>query len=333
MSNTTNTGTSPKRARHVFLTAPRTASHLLLRILNIKAQGAQDTDKNGYFWLPAMYMRNDLNSRPMCEWSPEEKKSLDDMEQQCFNNLLDYIESAEAAGNIVMFKEHAMLLNDPCVETRFIHGESAAVEELKELEGYPDGISSARSSLNKTILSDDFLETLKPTFLVRHPALTIPSLFRAIRHEGFNREVKELGPVERSLIWQRKLLEFYEKSHRDGRGDEPLVLDADDMMTSQGLMVKYAKVAGLDPEKLLFSWEKTPQEVVNSMPPFVQHMLGSLNSSEKVDLSKVGGDIDVSQEAVKWRDEFGDEHGRKLEKYVRAAIDDYEYMRSKRLTL
>ncbi|KAG5655694.1 hypothetical protein KAF25_009193 [Fusarium avenaceum] len=324
---------SPKTARHVFLTASRTASHLLLRIINIDAQNAQDTDKNGYFWLSAMYMRNVLNSRPMCEWSPEEKKSLDDMEQKCFNNLLDYINIAEEAGKIVMFKEHAMLLNDPFIESRFIHGENATIGQPKSLKGYPDGISSFRSPLNKTILSDDFLKTLKPTFLIRHPASTIPSLFRAIRHEGFDREVKELEPVERSLYWQRKLLEFYEESYKAGEIEKPIVLDADDMMTSQELMLKYAKVAGLDPEKLRFSWEKAPQEVVNSMPSFVQHMLGSLNSSEKVDLSKVVGDVDISQEAVKWKAEFGDEHARKLETYVREAMDDYEYMRSKRLTL
>lgn len=258
MSSTTNTGMSPKTARHVFLTSSRTASHLLLRILNIEAQNAQDTDKNGYFWLSAMYMRNDLNSRPMCKWSSKEKKSIDDMEQQCFNNLLGYINSAEEAGKIVMFKEHAMLLNDPSIETRFIHGESAAVGVPKSLEGYSDGISSFRSPLNKTILSNEFLKTLKPTFLIGHPASTIPSLFRAIRHEGFDRAVKELEPVERSLYWQRKLLEFYEESYKEGGIDKPIVLDADDMMTSQELMLKYAKVAGLDPEKLRFSWEKAP---------------------------------------------------------------------------
>lgn len=69
------------------------------------------------------------------------------------------------------------------------------------------------------------------------------------------------------------------------------------------------------------------------MPSFVQHMLGSLNSSEKIDLTKVVGDVDISEEAVKWKAEFGDEHARKLETYVREAMDDYEYMRSKRLTL
>ncbi|KIL88340.1 hypothetical protein FAVG1_08419 [Fusarium avenaceum] len=333
MSNTTDTSMSPKTARHVFLTASRTASHLLLRILNIEAQNAQDTDKNGYFWLSAMYIRNVLNSRPMCEWSSEEKKSIDDMEQQCFNNLLDYINIAEEAGKLVMFKEHAMLLNDPFIESRFIHGENATIGQPRSLEGYPDEISSFRSPLNKTILSDDFLKTLKPTFLIRHPASTIPSLFRAIRHEGFDREVKELEPVERSLYWQRKLLEFYEDSYKAGEIEKPIVLDADDMMTSQELMLKYAKVAGLDPEKLRFSWEKAPEEVVNSMPSFVQHMLGSLNSSEKIDLAKVVGDVDISQEAVKWKAEFGDEHARKLEIYIREAMDDYEYMRSKRLTL
>ncbi|CAG7564523.1 unnamed protein product [Fusarium equiseti] len=318
--------------RHMFVTGPRTASHLLMRILNIKGQGAHPTWNNGYFWLQAMNLRTDAHKNPMKEWPAEEKKSIEDMEQKCFNNLLEYIKNAEAEGNKVMFKEHALLLNHSFFESQRIHGEWATVGEPQDLEGYPDGLSTARSSLNKTILSDDFLKTFRPTFLIRHPALSIPSLFRAVRHEGFKREIKELNHTETSFFWPRKLLESYEAQKNNG-GEEPLVIDADNMMTSPDLMLKYARLAGLDPDKLQFSWEKAPKEVTDSHPPIVQYMLGSLDSSDKVDLGKVAGDVDIDVEAAKWREEFGEIAGDNLETHVRAAMSDYEYMRSKRLTI
>ena len=98
-------------------------------------------------------------------------------------------------------------------------------------------------------------------------------------------------------------------------------------------MLKYARLAGLDPDKLQFEWEKAPKEVTDSHPPIVQYMLGSLNSSNKVDLGKVAGDVNIDIEAAKWREEFGEIAGDRLETHVRAAMGDYEYMRSKRLTI
>ncbi|KAJ4010945.1 hypothetical protein NW752_007516 [Fusarium irregulare] len=333
MSQTGKQTTPPRpEARYIFVTGPRTASHLLMRILNIEGQGAHPTWNDGYFWLQAMNLRTDAHKNPMKEWSAEEKKSIEDMEQKCFNNLLEYIQNAEVEGNKVMFKEHALLLNHPFFESQRIHGEWATVGEPQVLEGYPDGLSTTRSSLNETILSDDFLKTFRPTFLVRHPALSIPSLFRAVRHEGFKRKVKELNLIETSLFWPRKLLEFYEVQESNG-GVKPLVIDADDMMTSPELMLKYARLAGLDPDKLQFEWEKAPKEVTDSHPPIVQYMLGSLNSSNKVDLGKVAGDVNIDIEAAKWREEFGEIAGDRLETHVRAAMGDYEYMRSKRLTI
>lgn len=318
--------------RHLFLTGPRTASHLFIRILNLEGQDAHPTPKDGYFWLQAAYKRIEMYSKPICEWTPEERQAIENIEQQCFDNLLNYINSAERVKKKVMIKEHAILLNHPFFESQFIHGSDATVGEPQVLKGYPDDVSNSRSPLNMTILSDDFLKTFKPTFLIRHPAMSIPSLFRAVQHEGFKRSSKELNAIETSLFWPRKLLEFYE-AHSQDEYDEPIVLDADDVMTSQALVLKYAKLAGLDPDKLCFSWEKASEEVTSSQSPFVQHMLGSLNSSDRVDLTKVAGDIDISGEAMKWKAEFGDELGRTLETHVRAAMADYEYMRSRRLKI
>jgi hypothetical protein len=110
---TTTTMRPTPAARHLLVTSPRTASNLLVRILNFEGQGARPIKSNGYFWLPSILKRYAVQGKPMSEWTTDEKKDIDEVEQQCFNNLLDYIKKAEDEGQLVLFKEHALLLNHP----------------------------------------------------------------------------------------------------------------------------------------------------------------------------------------------------------------------------
>ncbi|KAJ4247464.1 hypothetical protein NW762_013139 [Fusarium torreyae] len=324
--DTTTATSATTSTRHLLVTSPRTASNLLVRILNLEGQGVRPIKSNGYFFIPSMGKRYELQSKPMLEWTPEERKDIDEIEQQCFNNMMSYINEAEKEDQLVLFKEHALLLNHPFFESEFAHGKGTTIGEATVLG------SGTRSDLNKTVLSDELLRTFKPTFLIRHPALSLASMFRAARSEALGRPDKEPSSVERSAFWIRSLFDFYQAQGGNG-GEHPLVLDADDMMISPELMLKYARVAGLNPDKLRFSWEKASEEALSTMNARSRMMLSSLNDSDKVDLSKVAGDIDISEEAVKWRKEFGDENGDKLESWVREAMPDYEYMRSKRLTI
>lgn len=323
---TTTTMRPTPTARHLLVTSPRTASNLLVRMLNFDGQGARPTRSSGYFWLPSILKRYAVQGKPMSEWTTEEKKDIDEIEQQCFDNLLEYIKKAEEEGQLVLFKEHALLMNHPFFESEFAHGKGTTIGEPTVLG------NGTRSPLNKTVLSDEFLKTFKPTFLIRHPALSLASMYRAARSDVLGRPEKEPSLVERSSIWSRALFDFYETEHNNG-GKRPLVLDADDVMTSPELMSKYARLAGLDPEKLRFSWEKASQEELSNMSAMARMMLSSLSASDSVNLDKVAGDLDIAKEAVKWRAEFGDEDGRKLESWVREAMPDYQYMRSKRLMI
>ncbi|KAI8649023.1 hypothetical protein NCS55_01475700 [Fusarium keratoplasticum] len=323
---TTTTMRPTPAARHLLVTSPRTASNLLVRILNFEGQGARPIRSSGYFWLPSILKRYAVQGKPVSEWTTEEKKDIDEVEQQCFDNLLDYIKKAENEGQLVLFKEHALLLNHPFFESEFAHGKGTMIGEPTALG------SGTRSPLNKTVLSDELLQTFKPTFLIRHPALSLASMYRAARSDVLGRTDKEPSIIERSSIWNRTLFDFYEAEHGSG-GERPLVLDADDMMTSPELMSKYARLAGLDPDKLRFSWEKASQEELSNMSAMARMMLSSLSASDSVNLDKVAGNLDIAKEAAKWRVEFGDEDGSKLESWVRAAMPDYEYMRSKRLTI
>ncbi|KAM0192399.1 hypothetical protein ACHAPI_008346 [Fusarium lateritium] len=325
---TTETPHTQRPARYLIISSPRTASNLLTRILNFEGQGAHLEGLNGYFWISSLAQRRAVLQKPMSEWTAEEKQKLEEVEQQCFDKLLNYLNGAEKEGKLALFKEHALLLNHPFYESEFTHGKGTTIGEPTVLKNDTPG---PRSPLNKTVLSDEMLKTFKPLFLIRHPALSLPSLYRATRSDEFQRESKEPSVMERSSIWIRSLFDFYEAHQREG--EPPLVLDADDMMTSPELMIKYVTLAGLDPDKLRFTWEKATPEAISKQTIIAQRMLSSLNDSDKVNLDKVGGDIDLDTEAQKWRAEFGDNDASKLESWVRAAMPDYEYMRSKRVTL
>ncbi|RYO89589.1 hypothetical protein DL764_008552 [Monosporascus ibericus] len=325
--------TKPIQPRYWLITSPRTASNMLVKILNLDGQGVRHAEGGGYFFLPGFIRRLHQLQNPMNTWTEEQRTEIHETQQQCFNALQDYIAKAEDEGQIIYVKEHAMFMNDPVKENEHTHGHGVGESQPLKAQGLED---HSRSKLNLTSLPDVFLKTWNPTFLIRHPALTLPSYCRAVlsglEMDGFKRENQDLQDSEVTLRWIRSLYDFYAAHFPEG-SPWPLVLDADDVMQSQELVARYAAMAGLDPEKLQFTWEKAPQEAIEKIPASQQRMLSSLLASNRVDTSKLAGNIDIAKEAIKWRSEFGEEAGAKLERLVRNAMPDYEYLRSKRLRM
>lgn len=316
--------------RLLFISTPRTASNLFVKILNLDAQGVRPSGLGGYFFMPASRQRGELQRKPISQWTEDEVKSTIEAQQECFDKLQDYIEKAEEEKQLIFVKEHAALLNHPFIESAWLYGQGSSREPTPLV---PRGAaSSTRSTLNKTCLSDEFLATWKPTFLIRHPAMIYTSMFRIFRLEGWERK-RDSPARDLARHWQRALYDFYDKEIYDKDSDWPIILDADDIMIYPELLAKYARIVGFNEEKLIFSWDKATEEEVNRLPPQSQVAVSYLNASNKVDLNKVAGDIDIAQEAAKWREEFGEEDGAEIERLVQACMPDYEYMRSKRLTI
>lgn len=314
--------------RYLLLSSPRTASNMLVKILNLDEQGVRPCFQGGYFFLPPTIKRFGLHTKPMSEWTEEEVKSVYDAEKDAFEKMQDHVEKANEEKQLIYIKEHALILNHPIFESESYHGKGTTVGSPMPLESR-DGVPGTRSEHNKTVLSDEFLMTWKPTFLIRHPAMVFPSLLRKSQELELNLS-KEPTSKEMTMYWARTLYDFY--SEKFGPGSEwPVVLDADDVMQKPELITKYAVMVGLDPDKLRFSWEKASREELDKLSHREQGMLSSINASNKVDLSKLAGNVDIAAEGVKWRGEFGEESGRKLEELVREAMPDYEFMKSRRL--
>ncbi|KAH6844752.1 hypothetical protein B0I37DRAFT_167655 [Chaetomium sp. MPI-CAGE-AT-0009] len=333
--------TAPARPARVWLiTSPRTASNMLVKILNLDAQNVRPAENGGYFFLNAAVKRFSFHDTPMNTWKEEDRAAVYAAQQAALDKLQEYIDGAEKEGQRIFVKEHAFVMNEPHYESEYIYGPDAVTGTPATLP--VQGIEHpTRSALNITLLPDEFLKTWQPTFLIRHPAMMLPSLYRTcIRDDvgGFEIDGRKARPgkeplkSEVTMKWIRTLHSFY-TAHFGEDSTWPIVLDADDIMVTPELVTKYATLVGLEPDKLRFSWEKASEEKLQSMSAPNRVMLSSINASSKVDTSKVAGNIDIDAEAAKWRVEFGEEGGRNLEKWVRDAMPDYLALHAKRLRL
>ncbi|KAF7590780.1 hypothetical protein BBP40_002396 [Aspergillus hancockii] len=332
--------------RFLLLASPRTGSNLLLKILSLEDQPNVATCKNGgYFFMPLVLLKQELR----CSWknveqlSTDERDKLETSMKGCFNALNQHIKGATSSGKLVFVKEHANFLTDPVAKTRFIYGEESVTQELPWMIRGPEEVvrTTSRSIHNKTILSDEFLQGWNPVFLIRHPALSFPSFYRAsVRADG--REFMSSIPGRRScqmvmtMRWIRKLYDFYSEYFTECKkqtgqanihGIWPIILDADDVIAEPAVLVKLCNLIGLDSYFLRYEWEPSSQ----TRPLWAQAFRTTLDSSTKIIATKVAGDIEIDEEVKKWREEFGEEDGRMIEKYVRAAMPDYEFLKSKRL--
>ncbi|KAM0345013.1 hypothetical protein ACHAPU_006896 [Fusarium lateritium] len=331
----TQSAQSEQRPRYWLLTSPRTASNLLVKMLNLDEQGVRPANHGGYFFLPSMPRHFFINEKPMDTWTDEENKTASKLTQQCSENFQDYIAAAEQEGQNIFVKEHTLMLTHPHYENHYMHTPQEVQSEATSLP-IRNIAQPTRSPFNLTLFPDEFLKTWNPTFLIRHPALVLPSLYRTclcdLELDGYKRPGKQPMATEVTLRWQRTLYEFYAE-HFAGDSVWPIVIDADDVMTCPPLVSKYARLSGLDESKVRYSWDKANEQQLNEMNSGVKRMLSSINASTTIDQSKVAGNMDINQEAIKWASEFGEEGGRNLERWVRDALVDYNFLHSKRLRL
>lgn len=84
--------------------------------------------------------------------------------------------------------------------------------------------------------------------------------------------------------------------------------------------------------RALYDWYiELFKEELERMPGHIRRMRSTIDGSHGIVQGKTAKGLDMDEEVAKWKAEFGDEGGVKVEKWVRAAMPDYEYMRAKRL--
>ncbi|ORX97504.1 hypothetical protein BCR34DRAFT_607248 [Clohesyomyces aquaticus] len=346
---------------------PRTASHLLFKLLNLADQSSvRKHPDDGYIFMRPTMMRlkRGLGGKSVSEWTVHDKKSVQSMFQKSYDELERWRQDAQAMGKGAYLKFHCLELAEPVSETRWLHGVDAA-RGMQSWTVSPTGSASARgtrlrerkSEGNETCLPDATLKSWRPTFLIRHPALVLPSLLRADLEfgtdalfspeneedaSGYRRAWEAAKEWQVTFHWQRQLLEWFlvnltaEEMYTDE--DDvffPIVLDADDLQSPSApeLLTRYTRAVGLDPESVKFEWKTAPKEEVDEMNIYEKRLLDTISTSTGIVPGKTAQGLVLENETTKWRAEFGERLGTKLGKWVKAAMSDYERMHSMRLTV
>ncbi|KAJ5354337.1 hypothetical protein N7541_006901 [Penicillium brevicompactum] len=354
MAETSSNGTVEDRFKRVFLiTYPRTASNLFLKMLSLDSQtNVVSNEKGGYFFWDAFMTGRISGStyRPIENWGLEETDRIREAFQKGLGDLESKSKVAKSEGKIMFAKEHAQWFVNPAEVDKYLSGHSGpGIMPFEVKFEVPDLIHEMRtfSSNNLTILPDEYLRTWTPTFLIRHPALAFPSFYRSmlnLEKEGFAsaHEFQPMLKLNSTLRWTRLLYDWYSQNTEPsedlkGSAHYPLLLDAQDIINHPEVMVQYSELIGMDPTKLKFEWNrdapgkdpgseceknhKTPEEV----------MMETLKDSSGLLKEKAPVALDISSEAEKWREEFGNDLGTQMEGWVRSAIPDFEYLRARRL--
>ncbi|KAJ5143210.1 uncharacterized protein N7515_001997 [Penicillium bovifimosum] len=338
-------GQQPRRL--LLVSVPRTASNLLLKVLNISNQPNLITSpKCGYFFYDAFMTaaKDGRLSRPLDQWTADEKNETKSTFQRCFNELEEYTTRATAENKTMFAKEHAFWFVNPGAFTRSL-GDTDTPDDLKEFHiSLPGsyGPTQTFSANNQTVLSDEYLRTWQISFIIRHPALAWPSLYRAMQKllkEGFIDDdgVKGVSIVNMTLTYSRNLFDWC--IEQPDESVTPLVIDAHDVIHNRAVVTKFCEMAGLDPTAMQYEWSGAkPQSDHASLGDAEEQkriaiFLSTLQESTGIVKEKAPASVDIDAEVAKWRVEFGDDVAQLLEKATRDSMPDYEYLKAHKVVV
>jgi hypothetical protein len=217
-------------------------------------------------------------------------------------------------------KEHTVFLSGPDKLVCFAYHDDQMEPLLLQERDQP-----ASPHTNPTSLPDHFLLSMQPIFLIRHPALMLPSYLRAsklIRPDVHPSDPR--SAIHMTLRYTRELYDWYLENAIDGR--ESRVIDADDVMTNPAAVRQLCTETGLDPDALQYEWE----EVVDNRPKW-KVFTARINASKGIIEGLDARSLDVEMEMKKWVNEWGEDEAESLARYVEGAMGDYEYLKGKRV--
>jgi hypothetical protein len=268
--------------RIFVFTHPRTASNLFIRLfeshpdLSIVSYPFQDA----FFWGP---------DRTICSQGPlsTQRTIPDATYQNRFNQLQQFVVNAEAAGKIPFIKEHIYYITDPQIipanVTCLPKGAPFIPNTTPTID---DGASASAKSIslpnNPTALSNEFLTTLSPVILIRHPAKIIPSYYRLSKDAHGTTVFDEFFPVNASLRWSRLIFDWYAEYYSiSGIEKRPIVIDAEDMINdSRNVIEKFCEITGLDPKHVQWSWSEKPDSLRRSFMSTLWNSTGIIRGDQ-----------------------------------------------------
>lgn len=163
-------------------------------------------------------------------------------------------------------------------------------------------------------------EGVVPIFTIRHPILQARSVLKAIDHITARSSRAEIL-VTSDWGWSHALYDWY-LAH----GVAPVIVDADDFMTSETFAKQLCQKIGLNPEEAVFQWPKTEQHVQDAMHPMLKKVQDVLINSEGLDPSHAAKHIDLAAEKAKWAEDLDGKQLEILEELYARAMPQWEYL-------
>ncbi|GAB1198659.1 hypothetical protein APSETT444_007987 [Aspergillus pseudonomiae] len=301
-------------------------------------ENAISNEKGGYFFWDSFIKGRTTNSTytPIEDWTTQQTEEMQQVFQDDFNRWESTSRLAESQGKLFFAKEHIQWFADPAaISDHLSHSESHTPSPVNIKIPTSYGTPHEFSPNNLTIFPDHYLETWRLTFLIRHPALAFPSFYRAMRElekEEFAQphEMRPLMELNATLRWTRLLYDWCCQHQgeanigcaRDTR--YPLVLDAQDIIHHPDILARS-------------EWNVPNQKVENGTTKKTSHrspekvMKSTLENSSHVLKNRTPIIVDIGVERKGWDQEFGIDFGEQMEKWVREAMPDYNYLRARRL--
>jgi hypothetical protein len=320
---------STSSTHNILFTLPRTGSNLVMRILNLPNQSSISRHhEDGYFFLPTQRYRytHSTVGRPVQEWTDDERSGMDAAHADSFTAWKSWVNEVEPLGKGTYIKEHINWTIRPLAESNFLYKSNHIIKD---------------ANLNLTSISDSFLGTVHATFLIRHPALVVPSLVRvAVQNEGMSEVLTETA--EKTMQWEstyawhvslyRFLVNISSHPSHDPEITFPIILDASDL-ANKALVRRYAAAVGLDADAVRFEWDAvTSFEDMNMMKVAMKETLLTSEGLVMEKLARVE-EMDIDVLKGEWREEFGEDLGSRVRKLVEGAMEDYEWLWERRLKM
>jgi hypothetical protein len=171
-------------------------------------------------------------------------------------------------------------------------------------------------------------EGTKPVLTIRDPRLAVTSAYRVLKDMGLpHGSGRPNFLISTSLQWQRLLYDFF-VSH----GILPLVVDADDLMTSPRYARLLCEKLDLDPAQACLSWPSISGEERSALHPMFLASQRNLLESEGPNPSRAAPNIDFESEEQRWEVEFGEDMAM-VKEMIALAMPHYEWFQSKRFTV
>ncbi|KAI4244454.1 MAG: hypothetical protein LQ352_006789 [Teloschistes flavicans] len=195
--------------------------------------------------------------------------------------------------------------------------------------------------INPSILPDSFMRTLSPIIQIRHPALTVPSCYRAYMKslqpfDVFSEEFLTNESFAASkMVFDWYCTHVYPERKRIPRGIQswPLVVDGEDVANDNERVISaICSLAKLNVKGVTDEWQPVSKDIISKQPREVQSFGSTLQSSSGVIRSGLKADeLSIDKETEKWVEEFGSKVGNRLREIAEAAMDDYMYLRQYRV--